>query len=140
MHYGILQRFSGICKVSYDWYIYDFNFTNDSLAGVTPIGFPRDVIQSFGFGGSTTGDKIDLSNIDANETLGGNQTFQYIDTAAFSVPGQVRVSEFSAPGGQVGDATVIQLNTDSDLFAESEIQVNDGPVVAEFWANFDFVL
>lgn len=112
---------------------YRYNATGESLPGLTPIGFPRDIIRSFDFGGSTSGDKIHLSFIDANETLGGDQAFQYIDIAAFSAPGQVRVTEF-------GQDTVIQLNTDSDLFAESEIQVVDGARVAEFWASFDFIL
>jgi Ca2+-binding RTX toxin-like protein len=111
----------------------DDRFDYDSLSdsGVGPGN--RDIIDGFDFGGVSTGDKIDLSTIDANVTIDGDQAFQFISTAPFSAPGQVNV--FDDAGN-----TIIQLNTDFDLFAESQIQVNDGATVASFWADFDFVL
>ncbi len=93
----------------------------------------RDIIQGFDFGTATTGDKIDLSAIDANWAVFGNQPFQFIGTNPFTAPGQVGV--FNQAGN-----TIIQLNTDFDLFAESQIQVNDGVHTASLWSAIDFIL
>jgi serralysin len=108
---------------------YDFDATGDSAAGAS-----RDVIHNFDFEDVDTGDKIDVSTIDANVNLAGNQSFKFIGTAPLTGAGQISV--FDAAGGK----TFIQLNTDSDLDPESEIQVNDGAVLATFWSGFDFIL
>lgn len=61
-------------------------------------------------------DKIDVSVLDANAALSGNQAFSFIGTSGFSDEGQVRA--FAANFGQV-----IQFNTTGDSVAEFEIFV-----------------
>ncbi|MEH2301410.1 MAG: hypothetical protein V7K88_21055 [Nostoc sp.] len=75
-------------------------------------GLLRDVITDFVGNGIFAGDQIDLSTIDANSTIGGNQAFTFIGSRAFSAIGQIRYS-----GG------IFQDSTDGDLSAEFEIQL-----------------
>ena len=84
---------------------FDFNSISESVPGAN-----RDVITDFG---ST--DKIDLSTIDANSTMSGNQAFMFISASNFSHPGQVYY-----------DAShhILFGNTDGDAAAEFEITVN----------------
>ncbi|WP_375514040.1 calcium-binding protein [uncultured Nostoc sp.] len=91
--------------------IFDFNSVSDS-----PTGLSRDVITDFVGNGIFTGDQINLSTIDANSTVGGNQAFTFIGTRAFSAAGQVRYS-----GG------ILQASTDRDLSAEFEIALTGTP-------------
>lgn len=63
--------------------IFDFNDVLDS--GITST--TRDQIGDFK---TTERDKIDLSTIDANTALAGDQSFTYIGALAFSAPGQIR--------------------------------------------------
>jgi Ca2+-binding RTX toxin-like protein len=74
----------------------------------------RDVIVDF----QTGTDKLDLHAIDAKEGAAnsGNQDFSFIGGDAFFAAGQVRVVT-------EGANTVVQLNTDGDLQAESELQL-----------------
>jgi Ca2+-binding RTX toxin-like protein len=84
-----------------------------------------DVITDFNFAG---GDRIDLSQIDANLVASGNQAFQFIGQAAFTlntatpdpsdvVPGQVRYVH------QNGD-TLIQLQTGTSPDVEAVIRIS----------------
>ena len=91
--------------------IFDFNSVSDS-----PTGLSRDVITDFVGNGIFTGDQIDLSTIDANSAVGGNQAFTFIGSGAFTAAGQVRYS-----GG------ILQANTDRDLSAEFEIGLTGAP-------------
>jgi len=91
--------------------IFDFNSVSDS-----PAGSSRDAIADFVGNGIFTGDQIDLSTIDANSTLGGNQAFTFIGSGAFTAASQVRYS-----GG------ILQANTDRDLSAEFEIGLTGAP-------------
>jgi serralysin len=61
-------------------------------------------------------DKIDVSVLDANAALAGNQAFSFIGTSQFSNEGQVRA--FATNFGQL-----IQFNTTGDSVAEFEIFV-----------------
>ena len=62
-------------------------------------------------------DKIDLSAIDANSTLAGNQAFTVVGPALpFSAPGQVRIST-------LGGDTMIEVNTTGTGGAEMAIIV-----------------
>ncbi|MEH2241991.1 calcium-binding protein [Nostoc sp.] len=79
--------------------IFDFNSVSDSRTGLL-----RDIITDFAGNGVFAGDKIDLSNIDANFTIEGNQAFTFIGAAPFSAPGQVRYSN-----------GILQANTDDNL-------------------------
>lgn len=61
----------------------------------------RDVIADF-----ASGDKIDVSAIDANTTLAADQPFTFIGTAAFSkVAGQLRATTTAIEGDVNGDGT-----------------------------------
>jgi Ca2+-binding RTX toxin-like protein len=66
---------------------------------------------------STQGDVLSFTNIDANETVAGNQDFTFISTAAFTAPGQI--NWFTD-----GANTFIQLNTNADLTVDAVIQLN----------------
>ena len=93
---------------------FDFNASADSAVG---IGM-NDVIMDFeGAGIALVGDLIDLSTIDANVGVAGNQNFAFIGTAAFTAAGQVRYVQ------SAGD-TFIQTNTDGNVGnIEMEIQI-----------------
>jgi serralysin len=69
---------------------------------------------------SAEGDVLHFTNIDADDTLNGNQDFTFIGTAAFTAPGQI--NWFTN-----GTDTFIQLNTDADLAAEGTIQLMGAP-------------
>jgi Ca2+-binding RTX toxin-like protein len=81
---------------------FDFNYLTDS-----PIGAGRDVISDFS---SADGDKIDLSTLDANTGVSGNQAFTFIGDAAFSAAGQIRFAD-----------GVLQGNVNGDVVADFEI-------------------
>lgn len=74
-------------------------------------------------------DRIDLSAIDANPFIRGNQAFSFIGTAAFSAVGQVR---FQYSGGD----TLISINTDRDAAAEMQIMLTGN----KFLIRDDFIL
>ena len=61
-------------------------------------------------------DKIDLSTIDANAALAGNQAFAFIGSVAFSGLGQVRAV-------QVGGNTYIDVNTQGNIDPDMRIQL-----------------
>ena len=57
-------------------------------------------------------DKIDLSSIDANPSLAGNQAFQFVGSAGFSLPGgEVRLANFDG-------ATLVMVDNDGDSTPE----------------------
>ena len=91
---------------------------------------PYDAILGFSH---TEGDLIDLKQIDANATLGGNQAFTFIGTADFTpnTPGTLHVKTTSD-----AHSFLVQLNTDSDVQPEATFLVvtTDGvaPVAADF--------
>ena len=64
-----------------------FDFDTVTEAGAT--AGTRDVISLFDLAG---GDVIDLSTIDANSSVAGNQAFTFIGSADFTAAGQVRFS------------------------------------------------
>ncbi|MFO1073890.1 MAG: hypothetical protein U1E17_14685 [Geminicoccaceae bacterium] len=90
-----------------------FRYWGDAVQGYhSGVGAgKRDRIMDF-----AAGDKIDLSLMDADATVGGRQKFSFIGTAAFTRPGQVRWQNL--PTG-----TLIQLNTDRDTAPEMEIEL-----------------
>jgi Ca2+-binding RTX toxin-like protein len=69
---------------------------------------------------SAEGDVLHFTNIDADDTLNGNQDFTFIGTAAFTAPGQI--NWFTN-----GSDTFMQLNTDPDPAAEGIIQLMTAP-------------
>ena len=92
------------------------------LAGTSRLASGRHEILNFcGVDySSAQGDVLHFTNIDAGETLGGNQDFTFIGTAAFTAPGQI--NWFTN-----GTDTFIQLNTDADLAADGIIQLMTAP-------------
>ncbi|WP_373505729.1 hypothetical protein [Aestuariivirga sp.] len=92
---------------------FDFNSTNQS-----GIGSLRDIITDFS---QADGDLIDLRNIDARVSLGGNQAFQFTGNGGqdgFSgAEGELRWS-------QSGNRTIVELDSDGDGLANSEIRLN----------------
>ncbi|WP_373505136.1 hypothetical protein [Aestuariivirga sp.] len=89
--------------------VFDFNSTADSAADESS----RDLITDF----ETRIDDIDLFNIDANSTLGGNQAFTFIRAADFTnVAGQLRFANF---GGS--DYTVVEGDVNGDGMADFSI-------------------
>jgi serralysin len=97
--------------------IFDFN-----AIGESSVGAGRDVIADFS---SAQLDRIDLSTIDADSVLAGNQAFTYIGAAAFTAAGQVSL---------VGDVLYGDINGDG--LADFEVQVIGAPVLVQG----DFVL
>jgi Ca2+-binding RTX toxin-like protein len=113
-------------------------------AGDTGVGAGnRDIILDFLGGGGN--EDIDLSAIDANTTVAGNQAFNFIGTAAFSDPtagptlaaGQVHYQLFDSDGNGTLDSTLIQGNFNNDLAPDFEIVLQGftGPLTAG-----DFIL
>jgi Ca2+-binding RTX toxin-like protein len=72
------------------------------------------------------GDLIDVHEIDADETIFGNQDFTFVGTAGFSAPGQIRYAT-------VGTETWIILNTDADTAGEVAIRVAGVHTVDASW-------
>ena len=97
---------------------FDFNAYSEIGLGTTK----RDVITDFTRGQ----DKIDLSSIDPNTALAGNQAFKFI-TTPFNAPGQLHYSN-----------GIISINTDTDSATEYEIQLTG--VIPTTLAATDFVL
>lgn len=100
----------------------------------SPAGALRDVIAGFdGVGGTTAGERIDLSGIDARPMIAGNQAFVFIGTAAFSAAGQVRVVDS-------GSNTLLQAEVTGDRTADLEVLINDGAFTPRDWNALDLVL
>ncbi|MDZ3836560.1 MAG: calcium-binding protein [Rhodospirillales bacterium] len=111
---------------------FDYDYLADSLPGAAL----RDVISDFtGVGGSTRGEQIDLSGIDADTSTSGNGAFTFVGTSAFTAPGQVRVAQL---GGS--SQTLVQANVAGASGAELEIAVNDGSARPGAWNDLDFIL
>jgi Ca2+-binding RTX toxin-like protein len=72
------------------------------------------------------GDVLHFTNMDADDTMAGDQNFTFKDTAAFTAAGQI--NWFTN-----GTDTFIQLNTDADLAADSVIQVSGVQTVDASW-------
>jgi len=98
-----------------------FIWSNINEIGLT--NFDPDIVTDLN---RAEGDLLHFTNMDANETVAGNQDFTFIDQAAFTAPGQI--NWFTN-----GTDTFIQLNTNADLAADSVIQVNGVQTVDASW-------
>jgi Ca2+-binding RTX toxin-like protein len=95
-------------------------------AGATGPGADADRITDFAIGS----DKIDLSALDANAGVAGDQAFAFLGTAAFSgTAGELRYFK-------TGGDTWLQMDTDGDGLANMEIVLGGQPTVL----TSDFVL
>lgn len=101
--------------------LFDYNSVNES-----PVGASRDKIVGFAGAGAGLGDRIDLTTIDANSLVAGNQAF--IWGGAFTA-GHLRYV-----GG------ILQGNTDADAAAEFEIQLVGIPALVVGGAGTDILL
>ena len=92
-----------------------FKFLSPGDSPASALG--RDVITDFVPGSSTVVDRLDVSAIDANSRVAGNQSFTFIgDNADFTGAGQVRT---------VGDGfTIVQFETTGDGVVDFEVQLN----------------
>ena len=83
-----------------------------------------DLIQDFSF---TAGDRIDLSQIDANVFAPNDQPFQFIGQAAFSLNGATADPSDLVPGEirffHSGNETVIELQTGTSADIEAVIRI-----------------
>ncbi len=104
---------------------YVFRATTDSA------GTARDSIGDFR---QDQNDVIDLSLIDANAKLGGNQAFDFLGTGAFTgVAGQLRY-QFS------GADTLVQGDTNGDRAADFVLVLTGNIALSQTSAQHDFVL
>lgn len=99
----------------------------------SPASGQRDHILDFTPGGAS-GDRIDLSDVDANATLGGLQHFSFVNGGALSA-GQLRVVD-----AVNGNSSVVQGEVDGKAGLDFAIQVDDGDHAAADWSAADFIL
>lgn len=104
--------------------IFDYNSVSDSLAGAG-----RDTIIGFAGWGAVLANQIDLTDIDANILVSGNQAFTWIGSAAFAVAGQLRYAD-----------GILQGSTDADTAAEFEIQLVGAPALVVGGTGTDILL
>lgn len=97
-------------------------FAFDSVADAGN-GAGRDVIADFLSGT----DFLQLSGIDANASVDGNDAFTFIGDAAFTEAGQVR---YSVTDG----VTVVEADIDGDLVADCQVELvgMSGVAAADF--------
>jgi Ca2+-binding RTX toxin-like protein len=93
-----------------------------SSAADSSVTLP-DVVTDFN---RAEGDFLHFTNMDADDTVAGDQNFSFIGTAGFTAPGQI--NWFTN-----GTDTFIQLNTNADLAADSVIQVSGVQTVDASW-------
>ena len=105
--------------------VFKFSSVNDSNGGT------RDLIGSFEF----DVDRVDLTVIDANATLAGNQAFRWTDATA-GLPGKGFLMAVAGSDGR----TWILGNTDDDTTSEVQIEVQDGSFGPAYWTSLDFLL
>ncbi|MGD9510257.1 MAG: right-handed parallel beta-helix repeat-containing protein, partial [Geminicoccaceae bacterium] len=86
--------------------LYDYDHVAESRPGA------RDVIKDF----AHLTDRIDLTGIDADTTVAGNQSFHWVGADALSGPGEVG---FFTAGGN----TIVQASTDADAASEFALQL-----------------
>ena len=109
---------------------FDFNLVGESNPGAA-----CDVLQAGGGGtafdgaGAAAGDRIDLSDIDANVTAAGNQAF------IFGGTGKGHVWCVNS-----GNITQVFANVDNDAAAEFQLNIYDTNVLASAYQAADFIL
>lgn len=102
---------------------FDFNLTSESTRAAP------DLILDFIGAGASWGDVIDLSTIDANTTVAGNQAFTFGSRGA----GGLSLID-------LGPDTLVRGNTDADAAFEFAVLLRDGGRHASVYSDFDFIL
>lgn len=105
---------------------FEYTSVND-----TPSGSGRDTITGFTGKGAGVGDKIDLTDIDANALVSGNQAFTYIGNAPFTAAGQLRYNTTSG---------ILSGSTDADAASEFQILLIGIPTLTVGGAGSDILL
>ncbi len=103
--------------------LFDFNLASESSVGAS------DVIVAFEGAGAAAGDRIDLSGIDANALLAGDNAFVF---GSGTAGGLSLVAS--------GSDTLIRGNTDADADFEFAVLIADGATPASAYTAADFVL
>ncbi|WP_187429514.1 hypothetical protein ROLI_042270 [Roseobacter fucihabitans] len=103
---------------------FDFNSVAESAFG------SADTIAGFDGAGGFGGDIIDVSSIDANTGIAGNQAFTFLGAVSSAVglgfgAGALWVQEF---GGQ----TRLYANVNNDAIIDLEVRINDGAGTTAF--------
>src|SRR3954471_15223545 len=98
-----------------------FIWSNINEIGLT--NFDPDIVTDLN---RAEGDLLHFTNMDANETVAGDQNFTFIDQAAFTAAGQISWSTN-------GVDTFIQLNTNADPTVDGIIQVLGVHTVDASW-------
>ena len=117
-----------------DLFVYRTAGAATALEADRIIGFDGAGIQLAG----SVEDRISLSQIDANTTLDGNQTFQFLGELTDAQ------GELQGPGSlwlhNDGDVTVVHGNTDTNDTLELNIRIADGTTTADDYWGGDFFL
>ncbi|GIT90662.1 hypothetical protein JANAI62_11170 [Jannaschia pagri] len=96
-------------------------------ASHTGVGrFRRDEIRDFN---RAEGDVIDISTVDANVYLSGNQTFSYAGTSFGGVGGQMILNDYVFSGQ---DVTIASFDVHGDGVADGQIYVVGGANISDF--------
>jgi serralysin len=109
--------------------VFDFDKPGDSAPAARDACRAGGGAVAFEGAGVAGGDLIDLKDIDANLTSGGNQAF------AFGGTGIGRVSVVN-----VGTDSLVRCNVDKDAAFELELLIEDGGVLAGAYKALDFIL
>jgi Ca2+-binding RTX toxin-like protein len=107
-----------------DTFIY--NSVRDTISGAN-----RDIITDFDGAGAGFGDVINLSGMDANALVAGNQAFTYIGNATFTAAGQLRYNTQSG---------ILSGSTDADATSEFQILLVGIPALTVGGAGTDILL
>ena len=91
-----------------------------------------DIVSGFDGVGAAAGDRFDLSAIDANTLVAGNQAFTFNGTTA----GGAGTCWLQNSGTE----TLLRVNVDGDATAEMTIRILDGSANAGQYAAVDFIL
>ena len=109
--------------------VFDFNIASESAPGSRDIIRAGDSATAFQGAGTADGDRIDLSGIDANVNVSGDQAFIWGGSGA----GHLSVTNS-------GTTTVVHGNIDGDAAFEFELVIEDSGVLASAYRAADFIL
>ncbi|WP_134725062.1 calcium-binding protein [Paracoccus luteus] len=112
-----------------DRFVFNFIWDSSAAAGVDTIEAGDGAIAFEGIG-QTGGDVIDLSGIDANVNLAGNQTFGF---SASGAAGTVVLSESNG-------STILSGHVNNDGVADFRLVIQDGAISAYAYTADEFIL
>ena len=110
--------------------VFDFNSVAESRPGAYDIIQSGDGASAFQGVGQRGGDVIDLSGIDANDGLAGNQAFVWSNNRG---AGTLYLSES-------GGNTIVYGHTNGDGVADFMLVIADGTITAQQYTGDEFIL